>query len=45
MNFNKEATSDKKKLGDCGGGGGGGGGGRAGETETKTVNGMPDCVK
>ena len=31
MNFNKEATSDKKKFG--GGGGGGGGGG----TETKTV--------
>ena len=33
MNFDKEATSDKKKFGECGGGGGGGGGG----TETKTV--------
>ena len=31
MNFNKEASSDKKKIGEEGGGGGGGG------TETKTV--------
>ena len=34
MNFNKEATSDKKKFGEGGWGGGGGGGGG---TETKTV--------
>ena len=38
MNFDKEAKSDKKKIGE--GGGGGGGGGVPG-TDTKTT----DCVK
>ena len=38
MNFDKEANSDKKNVGEGGQGGGGGGGGG---TETKTTN----CVK
>ena len=41
MNFDKEAKSDKKKLGEGGGGRRGGGGGGGPGTETKTT----DCVK
>ena len=41
MNFNKEATSDKKNFGEGVGGGGGGGGVGAKQNQ----NSMPDCVK